>query len=164
MDNILPLRIRRAEPRDLEALVMLETQVFDYDRMSRAQFRRHLTSRSALILIAETGPTLLGAAVIFFRIGITYARLYSLASAPRARGRGVGAALLDAAEAAARERGADRIGLEVRTDNNGAISFYEKHGYHRLGCHKGYYDDGADAYRYAKNLSLPVRSDKAAKN
>lgn len=157
-----PLHIRRAEPGDLDALVALESCVFDHDRMSRAQFRRHLGGQSAIVLIAEAGGMLFGAAVVFFRAGTTYARLYSLARAPVARGRGVGAALLNAAEAAARARGADRMGLEVRTDNAAAIALYEACGYHKHGQHQRYYDDGADAYRYVKNLSPATRSDNIA--
>lgn len=153
MSDIAPLSIRRAVPGDLDALVALETRVFDYDRMSRAQFRRHLGSGTALVLVAIGGNRLFGAATIFFRTDATYARLYSLAIASEARGRGIGSVLLDAVEAAARDRGARRLGLEVRTDNSAAIALYEARGYRRSGRREAYYDDGADAYRYLKNLS-----------
>ena len=77
-------RIRRADAVDLDALVALEERVFRHDRLSRAQFRRHLDSDSALVLIAKEDGRLLGVAVVFFRRGARVARLYSLVTAPEA--------------------------------------------------------------------------------
>ena len=84
---------------DLDDLVLLEDQSFDGDRLSRAQYRRHLDSDSALVLVASANHrNFLSTAVVFFRRGSHVARLYSIASKPDARGKGVGAALLDAVE------------------------------------------------------------------
>lgn len=147
------VRVRRAQPSDLDDLLALEHASFDGDRLSRAQFRRHLDSDSALVLAAVTVPhDLLGAAVLFFRKGVRAARLYSLASHPQARGRGVGAALLEAAEAAARRRRCRTLRLEVRADNAAAMRLYERVGYRRLAPLAGYYEDGADGWRYEKAL------------
>ena len=88
------VHVRRADAVDLDALLRLETRVFRSDLISRAQYRRHIDSDTALVLVATDNGNLLGAAVLFFRRGSASARLYSLASAPEARGRGVGAALL----------------------------------------------------------------------
>ncbi|EIM03355.1 acetyltransferase [Rhodanobacter sp. 115] len=68
----------------------------------------------------------LGTAVVFFRKGSKVARLYSLASKPDARGKGVGTSLVEAAEAAARRRRCHALRLEVRTDNLAAIRLYER--------------------------------------
>jgi len=89
------VRVRSAELSDLDDLVALEEQSFTSDRLSRAQFRRHLDSESAKVLVASTGPhRFLGTAVMFFRKRSGVARLYSIATHPcRARpGRGLGAA------------------------------------------------------------------------
>jgi ribosomal protein S18 acetylase RimI-like enzyme len=145
-------RIRRAVAADLEALVALEHRSFSHDRLSRAQYRRHLASDSALVLVANGGRHLYGSAVLFFRRGTRVARLYSLATASEARGHGLGTALLDAAETAARRRRCRCLRLEVRTDNVAAIRLYERHGYTRTGRRTGYYEDGSDAWRYEKPL------------
>jgi ribosomal protein S18 acetylase RimI-like enzyme len=50
---------------------------------------------------------------------------------PERRGAGVGSALLDAAERALDERGADRVALEALADNDRARSFYADRGYER---------------------------------
>ena len=148
----MPARIRRAKPCDLDALVALENASFDHDRVSRAQFRRHIASTSAEVLVAEQHGQVLGAAMSFFRRGAKAARLYSIAIAHAARGQGLGAALLQAAEHEVRRRGCAAIKLEVRTDNASAIALYEKHGFRRVTCVPGFYENGMDAWRYEKPL------------
>jgi ribosomal protein S18 acetylase RimI-like enzyme len=108
---------------------------------------------SALVMAATTSHRhFLGSAVLFFRQRSGVARLYSLATQPEARGRGVGAALLEAAAEAARHRGCRALRLEVRTDNTAAIGLYERAGFQRIGRYECYYQDGADAWRYEKPL------------
>lgn len=148
------VHVRRAAPSDLDDLVELERTAFDSDRLSRAQYRRHLDSDSARVLVARTDrPCLLGAAVLFFRKGSAIARLYSLASASDARGQGIGAKLMAAAEDAARQHGCRCMRLEVRSDNASAIRFYERLGYHRCGRREDFYEDGSDAWLYRKPLA-----------
>lgn len=152
------MRVRRAELSDLDDLVALEDATFDSDRMSRAQYRRHLDSESARVLVASANHRrFLGTAVVFFRKGSRVARLYSLASRPEARGKGVGSALLAGVERAARRRGCRELRLEVRTDNADAIRLYERLGYRRFARIDGYYEDGADAWRYARPLDAATR-------
>ena len=147
------VRVRRAELSDLDDLVTLEESSFDTDRLSRAQYRRHLDSDSALVLVASANHrNFLGTAVVFFRKGSRVARLYSIASKPEARGKGVGAALLEAIEAAARQRRCHAVRLEVRDDNAGAVRLYERHGYRHIGRYPHYYQDGTHAWRYEKSL------------
>lgn len=147
------VRVRRAELDDLDDLVALENASFAGDRLSRAQYRRHLDSATARVLVASANHRhFLGTAVVFFRKGATAARLYSIATRPEARGKGVGTALLAASEAAARQRGCRALRLEVRADNAGAIRLYEQLGYRRIARLDGYYEDGAGGWRYEKAL------------
>jgi len=155
--SMVSYRVRAAQAADLDALVALEEAVFDYDRISRRQYRQHLVGTSALVLVAVDRGDLLGSGMVFFRHGTRVARLYSLATAPGARGRGVAQRLLAAFERAARQRGCDRLRLEVRTDNDAAIGLYERLGYRRFGLRSGYYDDGTDALRFEKELSRRTR-------
>lgn len=153
--HVLPVPVRRATPADLDALVALEMRAFSSDRMSRAQYRRHLASPRAVVLVADApGEGLLGSALVFFREGSTLARLYSIATAPAARGRGIGARLLAAAEEVAGARECRAVRLEVRVDNTSAMALYERAGYRRIGRYAAYYEDGADAWRYEKSLAV----------
>src|SRR3954454_18022954 len=146
-----PIRVRPAEPRDLDALVALEQQVFDTDQLSRRSLRRFLRVPSAELLVAEErGGGLAGTAIVLFRPHSAVARLYSIAVAPHMGGRGVGSMLLNAAEAAAIERDATSIRLEVHETNHAAIARYRKSGYREFGRHKSYYEDGGDALRFTK--------------
>jgi ribosomal protein S18 acetylase RimI-like enzyme len=145
-------RIRRALPADLDALVALERAAFTTDHLSQRQYRHHLRSDSAVVLAAVDGPALLGKSVVFFRRGSDIARLYSIAVADAARGSGLGEALLAAAERSAHGHGARRMRLEVRQDNTAAIRLYERMGYRRFGAYAQFYEDGADAWRYEKEL------------
>jgi ribosomal protein S18 acetylase RimI-like enzyme len=147
------IRIRPARASDLDALVELENGVFSSDRISARQLRHHLGSPGARILVAMHGRDIVAAAVVFFRAGSGIARLYSIAVAERARGWGVGARLLAAAEASARRLGRTAIRLEVRTDNSAARALYERRGYRYFGLKKNYYEDGQDALRYEKALA-----------
>jgi [ribosomal protein S18]-alanine N-acetyltransferase len=144
------VRIRRARPADLAALVDLENRVFTADRMSARQWRHHLHSETAGVLVAERTGGIVGAAAVFFHSAHDIARLYSIAVAPEARGEGLGEALLDAAEQLARRRRSRSMRLEVRSDNGPAQRLYERRGYARFGVRARYYADGRDALRYEK--------------
>jgi ribosomal-protein-alanine acetyltransferase len=152
-----PVHIRRATADDHAELVELENAVFAIDRISARQLRRHLESLSAEVLVATRARRVIGAAVLFYRRAGGIARLYSIAVRADERGSGLGVALLAAAEQAARRRGSRRMRLEVRADNRAAQRLYERHGFHRFGVYRDFYEDRADALRYEKALG-PARA------
>lgn len=147
------LRVRPARRADLPALLALEQRAFQGDRLSERQFRHHLANPSAWFAVAEVEGQLAGNALLFFRRGSAVARLYSIVVASKARGRGLGARLLVAAEAAARRRGCREVRLEVRQDNTAAIALYEGAGYQRVAKLPDYYADGAAGWRYARPIA-----------
>ena len=81
-------------------------------------------------LIAEREGEPIGYAGYHLGVWEIYRAIYvvSLFVLPEARGTGAGFALMDAAKAIARERGAKRIVWEVWKKNPPAIAFYEKIG------------------------------------
>ena len=92
------------------------------------------------VLIAYAGISVLG------RIGGYECEIHTIAVGPAHRGSGLGRALLRALLDVADDKAAETF-LEVRTDNDAAISLYESVGFERLGLRKGYYQPiGADAY------------------
>ena len=149
------VRVRPARPADVPALVALERECFRGDRLSPRQLEIHAAGRSnTAFLVANRGGATLGNALVFFRRGSRRARLYSIAVGRAARGLGVGAKLLAAAERAARKEGAAEFVLEVRADNPVAIALYESRGYRRFGRKPDYYYDGCDALRFVKRLPV----------
>jgi hypothetical protein len=125
------------------------------DRISRRSLRRLLRTPSAAFLVAEHDG-LAGYALVLFRASNAIARLYSVAVAPHLAGRGIGAALLAAAEDAALARGATRLRLEAHEANPPAIALYRNAGYRLFGRHAHYYEDGGAALRFEKRLHPPL--------
>lgn len=149
--------IRPARASDVEALVAIENAVFDTDRISRRSFRQLIDRETADTLVVDDAGALLGYAMVLYRTGSGVARLYSLAVAPGAAARGLGRALLEAAEQAAFKHDRLLLRLEVREDNARAIALYEKTGYRRIGRETDYYEDGGAALRYEKLLRGKAR-------
>src|SRR5947208_12641202 len=112
------IRVRKAERGDIDALLKLEHRVFAIDRLSRRSLRRFLQSPGAEVLVAVEDGELAGTAIVLFRARSVVARLYSIAVAPHAGGRGVAPMLLDAAEAAALARGCRLMRPEVPHANH----------------------------------------------
>lgn len=73
-----------------------------------------------------------------------------LATAPAARGRGIGRALVEHCAGLARERGASRLVLHTSDDMNLAISLYERMGFSRL-------TKAEDNFVFPPNVHYPVR-------
>lgn len=145
--------IRPATIRDLPALLALEAEAFTGDRISRRSFRHLLTKANAASLVDEDRTGLCGYVTVLFSRATTLARLYSIAVAPRCRGRRKGKLLLGAAEEASQRRGCRALRLEVRPDNKAARGLYSKRGYQGIGVYRRYYEDGADAIRLEKPLT-----------
>ncbi len=145
-------RVRRAEVADLERLVALEEACFDTDRLSRRSYRSLLAGTSAMVVVAEQDDALVGAAVLLFNRTTSIARLYSLAVAPAARGRGIGRMLLRNLETAALDRAIAVMRLEHRIDNGPARALYESEGFSAVSRLPRYYADGATALRLERSL------------
>lgn len=147
------VRLRPARAADLAALVALEQAVFSGDRMAARQFRHHIGSATGdLVVAVGRDRALLGYALLLRRRGSRIGRIYSIAVSAQARGSGLGRALLEHLEGLAHAHGLTEIRLEVRKDNAGAISLYQRAGYAVFGERPGYYEDGMDAWRMRRSL------------
>lgn len=165
--------IRQALVSDLDKLVALENCSFSYDQIGRRSFRYLLHSLSARIWCAElaTGTaqptkqianshlqanpqqtdecaTLAGYTIVLSRKNSRKWRIYSLATAPEARGKGIAKALMQAVLTNAKTNGyIDSISLEVKCDNAAAITLYRHLGFEVIDVLPEYYSDGSDGYR-----------------
>jgi GNAT superfamily N-acetyltransferase len=96
-----------------------------------ARLESLLTGPDVLVLLA--GDPAVGVAVLTLRPNVwqqgPVALLDELYVVPTQRRRGIGAALLGAAEARVRERGAALLEINVDGDDTDARRFYERHGY-----------------------------------
>lgn len=93
---------------------------------------------------------------ILIRVVADEAEILTLAVRPEARGRGLGARLVQAAAVRAAEKGAARLFLEVAEDNAAARALYARCGFSEVGRRRGYYpsSDGGriDALMMARGL------------
>jgi len=145
---------RAAQLADLGALWRLEQAAFETDRLSRRQLRYLLTRGRAHTLVVEgERGELLGYVLVLFSRATSVARLYSIAVAEAARGRGIGRVLVEAAEEAAREQDRAYMRLEIRRDNHASQALFEGQGYRRFGVLSDYYEDHMEALRYEKTLA-----------
>lgn len=143
--------IRAGRLSDLDSLIALEGGFEPGERISPRSWRRFL-AQTGKVWVADMRGEIAGAAVILTRKGSRRARLYSLATDPIFRGRGVAKSLIGAIETDLQRRGADLLGLEVRTDNAAAIALYMRLGFQTCGQRAGYYSDGMNAILMEKSL------------
>ena len=102
---------------------------WDPERARRA-LARTLSSDESTALLAEDGPEVVGFVTCYLdlesvRFGLR-CWVEDLAVSPRHRSQGVGGALLDAAEAWARDRGATHLELDTGLAREDAQRFYER--------------------------------------
>jgi ribosomal protein S18 acetylase RimI-like enzyme len=141
----------------------VENRSFESDRLTRRNFN-YLLKRGNAVCIVETVGTvddvagraadgrITGYVLLLFNAGTSLARLYSFAVDPDFRRTGVAYRLLDSAEREARDHECVYIRLEVRRDNEPAISLYRNAGYREFGIYRDYYADHMEALRLEKRL------------
>jgi [ribosomal protein S18]-alanine N-acetyltransferase len=143
--------VRPATPEDLADVVALEADNLGVDAWSENLLAEGLAGRLPTIhyLVAEADGAVLGHAVTSLAGDI--AELQRIAVAPAARRTGVASELLEAAVALA--AGADRMLLEVREDNAGALAFYAARGFVEVDRRPRYYRDGSTAVVMRRSLA-----------
>ncbi|MCD5995781.1 GNAT family N-acetyltransferase/peptidase C39 family protein [Pseudomonas sp. CDFA 602] len=150
---------RDAVQADVDALLLLENRCFESDRLTARSFHWMISRANACLIVAEQAGQLAGYALVLFHRGTSLGRLYSLAIAEVARGKGLGRQLLQRAEEQAVQRDCAYLRLEVRPDNLTAIGLYEHSGYRRFAQVDDYYQDHAPALRYEKRIVEHARPD-----
>ncbi|MEM4699424.1 MAG: ribosomal protein S18-alanine N-acetyltransferase [Candidatus Nezhaarchaeales archaeon] len=141
--------VRQARLSDLDAISKIEELSFK-EPYSRSLLLTLLLLHLDSFFVAEASGEVIGYAVgaIIRKEG----HIISIATHPLYRRRGVGRMLMEALERALIAKHAKRLRLEVREDNDGARSFYERLGYKMAGRVRHYYGDGCDALIYLKEV------------
>lgn len=149
---------RRVQPRDIEHVAALFDSYRQFYGMSAdlqraaGYIRTRLEKTESVILVAEDGADKI---VGFCQIYPTFCSvftaplyaLYDLFVAPEARGRGVGTALLVAAERCAVEAGVVRLELRTAKTNAQAQALYESSGWVRDDAFSFYSVEPRPGYR-----------------
>jgi ribosomal-protein-alanine N-acetyltransferase len=138
-------KVRPAASDDVDAVARLEEECLGVDAWSEALVRDGILGDLPTIsyLVAELDGSVVGYAVTSSAGDI--AELQRIAVDESYRRRGVAASLLAGVVDAARRTPADRLLLEVREDNRGAIAFYAGQGFVEIDRRPRYYADGTTA-------------------
>ncbi|GAA4736670.1 GNAT family N-acetyltransferase [Nocardioides endophyticus] len=146
------MTVRPATAADVPAIADLELDNLGVDAWSEGLVREGVVGNLPTIsyLVAEVDGAVVGHATASVVADI--AELQRIAVDPGHRRTGVASELLDAVVALAREGGADRLLLEVREDNDGAIAFYAAREFVEVDRRRRYYRDGATAVVLRRGL------------
>lgn len=137
-------------PVDAERCAELETLLFAGDGpWSADAFRAELShAHNRYFVIRDESGTVLGyAGIALLGNGAgAESEVHTIGVDPAHRRRGLGTLLLDELLRLADEHGGP-VFLEVRTDNDAAISLYRREGFEIVGTRRNYYQpSGADAH------------------
>ena len=137
--------VRPAATPDVEAVAHVEQDCLGVDAWSEALVRDGIEGDLPTItyLVAEVDGEVVGHAVTSSAGDI--AELQRIAVTADHRRRGIAASLLAGVVDAARRTPADRLLLEVREDNRGALAFYAGQGFVEIDRRPRYYRDGTTA-------------------
>ncbi|MCH4561885.1 GNAT family N-acetyltransferase [Halomonas sp. EGI 63088] len=147
--------LRRLAADDLAALAALERQAASPPR-SRGMLAQTLADIDTRVVGIEARGRLVGHAIVA-RLPFE-AELQALLVAPDHRRRGLAGELLGAVIEQARRWQSERLLLEVRAGNGGAIALYRRAGFTEDGRRRGYYPprEAGEGREDAVLMSLPL--------
>lgn len=154
--------LRPYRDTDFEMVYALDRACFAPQfRFSRAIMRDVVNGDASIVMVAcETDPVsgaerVLGFCAVQVEIAeqtLKYGYVATLDVDERARGRGVGRALMEAAEQQVRHAGGQAMWLHVHALNAAAVALYRRQGYAQVGQEPAFYGKGLDALVYRKAL------------
>ncbi len=150
-NNIDSIRIREVVRADLDSVVILEHEIYS-DPWSRTAFEDALEAENWDSWIAETESGIIGYACTMTAAGECH--LANIAITQHHRRKSVAKRLMDHILDIAIRNECEKMLLEVRPSNLGAIAFYEKFEFERLYVRPNYYHDPKeDALVMIKDLT-----------
>ncbi len=142
--------IRGIQVEDLDSVQLLETELFSspwHRKMLESEWQENPFSH---FYVLEVNHHICG--YIDFWITFETAQLARIAVAKDAQCQGYGSLLMDFMIKECEKALCENISLEVRVDNHTAIALYERYGFIKAACRKGYYEDGSDGDLMIKPL------------
>ena len=146
-----PATMRPMRVDDLESVLDIELRAYPFP-WTRGIFHDCLRAGYPAWVL-EQGPAVIGYGML--NIGADEAHVLNVCTAPEVQGQGHGRRLLRSLLKAARNRGAQRVFLEVRPSNTIAIALYDSEGFNEIGRRPRYYPAKSgreDAIVMAKEL------------
>jgi ribosomal-protein-alanine N-acetyltransferase len=143
-------RVRRARPADLPRIMSIERSGFGKWAWDRNLIAEYAHTCGDLFLVTEEGSKVMGYCIT--RVARGSACLESIAVAPAARGKGAADALLASTIRRLQRLGITRLSLMVKSTNDRARAFYERHGFRKIRQVPRYYEDGESGVLFHKAI------------
>jgi ribosomal-protein-alanine N-acetyltransferase len=137
--------IEAATPADVAVVAALEQVALGPDAWSAALVEQGISGQLPTVHYLVSREDGLVTGYVAVSVAGDVAELQRIAVAPDHRRGGVARRLLGEVVRLARADGADRLLLEVREDNAGALAFYDAAGFVELARRPRYYRDGTTA-------------------
>jgi ribosomal protein S18 acetylase RimI-like enzyme len=154
---ILIPHISLAAPAHARSIAEMSREYIEYGlgwSWTQARVLKAIHDPSTNVAVVREQEAILGFGIM--RYGERRAHLVLLGVHLDHRKRGLGALLLAWLEKCALTAGLERIQVEARADNQGALAFYQDQGYRQQGIVPGYYRGTIDAVRLEKPLFTPA--------
>ena len=149
-----PMSLRPMREEDLVAVQSIESRAYEFP-WSIGIFRDCLRAEYPAWVMHDHGRV---EGYFLMSIAAGEAHVLNVCVAPELQGQGHGRKMLQALVHIARGRGVERIFLEVRPSNHGAIRLYHREGFNEIGRRPRYYparDGREDALVMAIELLPP---------
>ena len=147
------MQVRSFQLSDLPELSQIDKNCFPPGiAYTRKELAEYIQNRFSMTWVAEANGAIVGFVVVN-RQPSSVAHIITIDVIERWRGRGVGAALMEAAEKWVRQAKLDLIRLETAETNVQAQKFYEKRGYKRVEKIERYYSRNLAAWVMEKQLN-----------
>ena len=144
------MTIRDWRYEDILTISQLEKEIFTSEAWSYKTLATLFEMPTFYGVLCEDGGEIAGYGGI--TIPADCADIGNIAVAENYRGSGIGTAILQKLCERAKEKGAEKVFLEVRVSNSSALKMYLKNGFVGAYARTRYYPDGEDCLVMVKNL------------
>lgn len=146
------MHLRSYKPSDLKTLHSIDVACFPPGiSYTLEELRLFIGHPMAKTWVAEEGREAVGF-LVAHKTSQARVHIVTIDVTGPARRRGMGGALMDAAEDWARSQGCRHVSLETAEDNRAAQSFYIKRGYEKTRMIANYYGNGTSAWVMTKRI------------
>lgn len=132
------LSLREMKLNDSVRIAELEQEIFT-DAWTQTGIEDTFVQSHSVIVVAEEDSKIQGYCILY--VVLDEAEIARIGVTERVRHGGVGSLILQFGEKICKEKGVERLLLDVREGNLPARKFYEKHGFLVDGIRKNFYDN-----------------------
>ena len=144
------MKIRKCKYEDILSVSELEKECFKGESWSYGIIASAFENPNYCMLVAEEEGEIAGYGCI--STACETSDLENVLVAEEYRHSGVGTSIVNALLAEAKERGAEKVFLEVRVSNSAAMKMYLSCGFVGVHARTRYYSDGEDCLVMVKNI------------